>query len=194
MGPIGVLLATVIVWPIQTKRWMKTLAVGTSAILFCAALFALDAWTRSVTQKHIFHVIAQVVAFNSKSPNQLIANVYIQNDGEDADIAITSESGIARSTADDEELATVIEDLRSKVPARGSLVFRVRTHEAVWFTIEGPNLSDDSKIKFLQGEYTFYFAGKISIKDAQPVDFCSFVAGNNLNAIVECPSPRPKKS
>ena len=45
MGPIGVLLATVIVWPIQTKRWMKTLAVGTSAILFCAALFALDAWT-----------------------------------------------------------------------------------------------------------------------------------------------------
>jgi hypothetical protein len=120
-------------------------------------------------------------------PSQLIANVYMQNDGDGAQIVISTSSGLAPSTLDESKRSETIDAIKRILPAKGDIRFHVPAHEARWFTVPGPELSDEQKTKYLNGEYTFYFAGKILIQGGDALEFCAFVIGNNPTAIVSCP-------
>lgn len=175
-------------WWVERSRIRQILS---SALLLAGcALLAYICWPHPESLAK-FHVIGATVGFNSKLPQQLIANVYIQNDGSDADISATSYGGLAASTSDEKKRRQIIEEVKHNIPTNGDLTFHVLAHEPKWLTVPGPILTDELTKKFALGEMTFYYAGKITVKASRTsalLEYCSFVVGNNLRAILECPA------
>src|SRR5439155_12130209 len=84
-----------------------------------------------------FHVIGAHVAFNSRNPNQLIANISIHNNAGEADIVAYSSGGLAKSTADEQPVIKELRKTVSEVVKQGQgLHFTVRRNEPKWFTVE----------------------------------------------------------
>lgn len=138
-----------------------------------------------------FHVVGGHVAFNSRNPNQLIANTYIRNDAGEADIVVYSSGGIAKVTADQQQ---VIKELRKTVLGsvkQGSgLHFTVRRNETKWFTVEGPVLLSEQVHQYKKGELAFYFVASVVIteqKTTKVLEHCGFVIGDRPGVILECP-------
>jgi len=141
-----------------------------------------------------FHTIGAGVGFSSQNQNQLIANVYFQNDAGDADVVVYSASGAAITTSGGPDQAVIVQ-LRKIVAdfvrEAGGLHFTVRSKEGRWFTIVGPVLSIDQVQAYNKGELTFYFVSTMLINEqgtVRSMDNCSFVAGSNPTAIIQCPS------
>lgn len=138
-----------------------------------------------------FHTVGTNVSFNHQNPNQLIANIYIQNDAGDADMVAYSLTEVATIAADQ----TVIDQMRKTVAGfvreGAGIHFKVSAKEIRWFTVPGPVLSLDQIKQYNIGELTFYFISTVLIKEqgtTRPMENCGFVIGDNPRAIIECPS------
>jgi hypothetical protein len=139
-----------------------------------------------------FHVIGVQVAFNSRIPNQLIANIYIHNDAGEADIVAYSYSGLAKADADQREVINELRKVLSGLVRTGQgLHFTVRGNEDKWFTIVGPTLSDEQVEQFKKGKLPFYFMASVVIQEqttSNELEHCGFVLGDRPNVIIDCPS------
>jgi hypothetical protein len=100
-----------------------------------------------------FHVVATDVAWNSQNLNQLIANIYFQNDAGDADISTYSATGFSPNAED----KSLIDQLRKNVTKieheNKALHFNVKSKEIKWFTIPGAVLPNDIKEEHIKGEH-----------------------------------------
>jgi hypothetical protein len=175
----------------------EELISSTIVLVICAGSFwwffhltSPTAWPDQ-SQFARFHIVNTNVGFNSQNPNQLVANIYVQNDAGDADIVAYSETVVATVAADQ----TIIDQLRKAVAGLveegAGLHFKVRAKEIKWFTVPGPVLSFDQIKKYSIGELTFYFISIVLITEQgtiRPIEHCGFVIGNNPRAIIECPS------
>lgn len=173
----------------ETKNLKHTQVIRATVVLTALVLLGFSfrwAYARREHNRLAFHIMGENASFSSQSLNQLIANVYLQNDGDDADIAVASTAAFGPNK--ESEQAKGVTLVKQNIPPKADLMFRVHSHEARWFTVQGPLLSDEVRLGYLRGDYIFYFAGKIYIKDGEPLSFCAFVIGSNPHAIVECPS------
>lgn len=113
-----------------------------------------------------FHVIGSQVAFNNRNPNQLIANIYIENDAGDADIVAYSAAGIASVTNNQQDIIKELRKTVSDFIKQGEgLHFTVLAKEKKWFTVQGPVLSDDQVQQYTKGEFAFYFVVSVVLQN-----------------------------
>jgi hypothetical protein len=178
---------------IKNKSLRIRLVVCGILALVCAMLGYLS-WP-SDDNIAVFHVVGFQVARSSQNLHQLIANITIQNDGGNAQIVCYGATFVAKSTDDEKERGKLLKELQSLVQKYvregGGLKFTVRPKESRWFTNFGPILTDEQIAQYRKGDFTFYFAGSVIITESKitkSLDYCSFVIGNNPNAILSCPS------
>jgi hypothetical protein len=175
------------------RRWLWLwFALGGAIVAFFWSEIFQWSWTDQ-SQLARFHTIGAQVSFSSQNHDQLIANIYFQNDSGDADIVVYWSDAVAATTATPNQ--AVIDQLQKSVAdvvrQGGGLHFNVRSKEGKWFTVLGPVLSNDQVEKYNKGELTFYFVSTVLINEqgtTRSMDNCSFVTGNNPNAIIQCPS------
>jgi hypothetical protein len=128
-------------WVSIHRRWLWLwFALGGAVVAFFwpESIFQLP-WADE-NQLARFHKLGSGVGFSSQNPNQLIANIYFQNDAGDADIVVYSASGAAITTAggpDQAVIAQLQKMVADLVREGGGLHFNVRSKEGKWFTIQG---------------------------------------------------------
>jgi hypothetical protein len=182
----------------------RTIVITTAAVtmmLFVGSIAIWQLWPVRIfefpwadqSQHARFHTIGTGVGFSSQTPNQLVANIYFQNDAGDADIVVYWSNGVALTTVAPNQ--TLIDEslkyVADVVQKGDGIHFKVRSKEGKWFTILGPVLSNNQVENYNKGELTFYFVSTVLINEQgtiRSMDNCSFVTGNNPNAIIECPS------
>jgi hypothetical protein len=167
-------------------------------MLFVVSLAIWGFWPVRTDESQFarFHIVSTEVAFSSQNRNQLIANIYFQNDAGDADVVVYGATGLATQAADQaviDQLRKVVADL---VKEGNGIHFKIRSKEIKWFTAQSSVLSVDQVEKYNRGEFTFYFMTTILINEKEVIksmDSCGFVVGNNPRAIIDCPSTTPPK-
>lgn len=139
-----------------------------------------------------FHVVAGHVAFNSRNPNQLIANTYIRNDAGQADIVVYASGKIAKVTADQQQVIKELhETVSGDVKQGDGLHFTVPNNEIRWFTVPSPVLSVEQVQQYKKGELAFYFVSSVVIAEqntTKVLEHCGFVIGDRPRVIHDCPS------
>jgi cytochrome b561 len=196
-------IATVACSDIVAKQMSRPLTLPIIGMIVCAvSSIGLVIWyfspmpaVQNPSQLARFHTIATNVSFSSQNHNQLIANIYIQNDAGDADIVVYSATAVT-AVSDDQ---TVIDELRNDVAGLvregNGIHFKVPAKEMRWFTVLGPVLSIDQVKTYNAGGLTFYFVSNVLINEqgaTKQMENCGFVIGNNPNAIIECPRGAPR--
>lgn len=138
-----------------------------------------------------FHVTGTQVAFNSRNPNQLIANTYIHNDAGEVNILVYALGRMAKASADEQPVINELREIVSgDVKQGGGRHFTVRKNEARWFTVESPVLSDDEIQQYKKGELAFYFVASVVIAEhntTNVLEHCGFVIGDRPRVILDCP-------
>ena len=171
-------------------------AIITMLVIASFAMWGFWLFRTDESQFARFHIVSTEVAFSRQNPNQLIANIYFQNDAGDADVVVYGATGLATQAADQaviDQLRKVVADL---VKEGNGIHFKIRSKEIKWFTAQSSVLSVDQVEKYNRGEFTFYFMTTILINEKEVIksmDSCGFVVGNNPRAIIDCPSTTPPK-
>lgn len=142
----------------------------------------------------LLHVTGMQVAFNRSNTNQIVANIFIQNDGDDMELSSYNSNSLAVNTTpedDSKHLQALWGEADALRKAKSASEFAVPAKEARWFTNFGVTYSKDQIDEFNQGKGTFYFLGYIVARHGtatKTLSYCGYVTGIDLNAIVECPS------
>jgi hypothetical protein len=138
-----------------------------------------------------FHVVGKQVAWGREDPNLLFANIYVQNDAGDADVAVYASSILSPAKGDMKSIDSLRALFKQPLPDKG-LHFKIRSKELKWFSVGGYEFSPASKEQYIKGEITFYFIALLMINERETVktmEICGFVTGNAPNSIIECPLP-----
>jgi hypothetical protein len=122
-------------------------------MLFIASFAIWGFWPLRTDESQFarFHIVSTEVAFSSQNRNQLIANIYFQNDAGDADVVVYGATGLATQAADQaviDQLRKVVADLVKK---GNGIHFKIRPKEPKWFTAQSPVLSVDQVEQYNRG-------------------------------------------
>jgi hypothetical protein len=116
-------------------------AIITMLIIASFAIWGFWLLRTDESQFARFHIVSTEVAFSSQNRNQLIANIYFQNDAGDADVVVYGATGLATQAADQaaiDQLRKVVADL---IKEGNGIHFKIRSKEIKWFTAQGSVLS-----------------------------------------------------
>jgi hypothetical protein len=86
-------------------------AIITMLVIASFAMWGFWLFRTDESQFARFHIVSTEVAFSRQNPNQLIANIYFQNDAGDADVVVYGATGLATQPADQ----AAIDQLRKAV-------------------------------------------------------------------------------
>jgi hypothetical protein len=109
-------------------------AIITMMVVASVAIWGIWPLRTDESQFARFHIVGTEVAFSSQNANQLIANIFFQNDAGEADVVVYGATALAAQAADQEaidELRKIVTDL---VKAGNGLHFKIRSKETKWFT------------------------------------------------------------
>ena len=147
----------------------------------------------------VFHISGMQVAFNRQNANQLIANIYIQNDGGDFELSTYNANSLATDTTPEEDTKHLddrwkaLDELKRK---GGAPEFKVLSKEQRWFTNFGATYTNEQIALFSEGKAKFYFLGYIEAREGavtKTISYCGYVTGVDLDSIVQCPPSSARK-
>jgi hypothetical protein len=98
---------------IEVDRYTRLTALAVVAMVFVASVAMWGFWPSWNDDSKVanFHIVATDVAWNSQNQNQLIANIYFQNDAGDADVSTYSATAFSPNA----ENKALIDQLRKNV-------------------------------------------------------------------------------
>lgn len=184
---IGLLLLAIKPW---SGLWLLTIAL---CVVIAAVLLTELLPKPDDTKFANFHVATTEVAFNTHNLNQMVANIYLQNDAGNADVVGYSATIYGPSTPEgDKQAISLLRDAMAKKIKDGTGAhYKIGEKETKWTSAVGGVMSDELKQKYLAGEVSFYFINTMVINEnsvTKTLEYCGFVRGNSLNTIFECPS------
>jgi hypothetical protein len=149
----------------------------------------------------MFHIVAVQGVLNIQNPNQLLANVYIQNDAGDAEVVNYAANSLVTNTTglpddDDKNISELWKDVEKNEKAGGGNVFSIPAKETRWFTDPSVILPDEQVRLYKKGWGKFYFVGDLIIKEnkaTNTLSYCAYVIGDNPAAVIECSASERKR-
>jgi hypothetical protein len=160
------------------------LSIGTT-------LFGYGIWPDSSIGSPM-HVTSMEVDFAIQYPDELGANIRIQND---TNLDLQARGRYLTSIDPKPESGELMDrraaEIRSSVgePDDTSTKILIPAHEGVWFSNSSVDLSSDQKAAYRRGDAVFYFAGQITITSPAgqaPLKYCGYKLGNDPS-IFKCP-------
>jgi hypothetical protein len=149
----------------------------------------------------MFHIVAAQGVLNMQNPNQLLANVYIQNDAGDAEVVNYAANSLVTNSAglpgdDDRNINELWKDVKKDEEAGGGTVISIPAKETRWFTNPSVILPDEQVRLYKKGWGKFYFVGDLIIKEknaTNTLSYCAYVIGDNPAAVIGCSASERKK-
>jgi hypothetical protein len=149
----------------------------------------------------LFHIVAVQGVLNSQNPNQLLANIYIQNDAGDAEVVNYGANSLVTNSAglpsDDGKIIDELwKDVDRDEKAGGGTSIGILAKESFWFTNPSLILPDEQVRLYKKGWGKFYFVGDLIIKErnvTNTLSYCAYVIGDNPSAVIHCPASGKKR-
>jgi hypothetical protein len=149
----------------------------------------------------MFHMVAVQGVLNSQNPNQLLANIYVQNDAGDADVINYGANSLVTNSAglpsdDGKAFSELWEDVDKDEGAGGGTVNEIGAKENFWFTNPSVILPDEQVRLYKKGWGKFYFVGDLIIKEqnvTKTLSYCAYVIGDNPTAVIRCSTSEKKR-
>jgi hypothetical protein len=149
----------------------------------------------------MFHIVGMQGVLNAQNPNQLLANIYIQNDAGDAEVVTYGANSLVTGSAglpgdDDKTISKLWKDVDNDEKAGGGTIINISAKENRWFTSPSVILPDEQVRLYKKGWGTFYFVGDLLIKEkdvTNTLSYCAYVIGDNPAAVIECSATEKKR-
>jgi hypothetical protein len=109
----------------------------------------------------MFHIVAMQGVLNIQNPNQLLANIYVQNDAGDAEVVNYGANSLVTNNAglpgdDGKIISELWKDVDKDEEAGGGTVIEISAKETFWFTSPSVILPDEQLRLYKKGWGKFY--------------------------------------
>jgi hypothetical protein len=149
----------------------------------------------------VFHIIAMQGVLNIQNPNQLLANIYVQNDAGDAEVINYGANSLVTNSAglpgdDGKTINELWKDVEKHEEAGGGVVIGILAKENFWFTSPSMILPDEQVRLYKKGWGKFYFVGDLLIREknvTKTLSYCAYVIGDNPAAVIHCSASEKKR-